>query len=154
MLLKTVRFYTSFFYSTVIVLLVFQVCNKQFKLYGRVSYPRHNGPFARVITLHFHMLLINHWTFMHINFALSVFLFYFYFVYTAMLLHTLTYQTTDPCPLWTPLITVLLFPIMTLKIRSTEPRTKVRKIVRYLENLLDYYSRKKGPYNLMKSRFR
>ena len=68
--------------------------------------------------------------------------------------HTLTYPNADPYPFWIPLITVLLFPIITSKIRSTKPRTKVRKIVKYLENLLDCYSRKKGLYSLMKSQLR
>ena len=81
-------------------------------------------------------------------------LFYLYFVYTAMLLHTLMYHTADPYPLWIPLITALLLPVMTSKIRPTKPRTKVRTIMRYLENLLDYYNRKRGSYSLMKSRLR
>ena len=71
-----------------------------------------------------------------------------------MLLHTLTYQVADPHPFWIPLITVLLFLIMTLKIRSTKPRTKVRKIVKYRENLPDCYSRNRGQYILMKSHLR
>ena len=36
---------------------------------------------------------------------------------------------------------------MTLKIRSTKSRTKVRKVVKYQEDFLGYYNKKKGQYN-------
>ena len=40
---------------------------------------------------------------------------------------------------------------MTSKIRSAKPRTKVRKIVKYQENLPDCYNGRKEQYNLMKN---
>ena len=46
-------------------------------------------------------------------------------------------QIADPYPPWILLITILLLPIMTLKIQSTKLRTKVRKIMKYLESFLD-----------------
>ena len=114
----------------------FWICKKQYKLYGHVSYPGHNGLFVRVIMFQSHMALIKHWTFC-IQILCSLFLFsVFYFVNTSMLLHTLTYQIEDPYPPWIPLIIVMLLPIMTSKIRSTKPRTEVRIIVKYLESLI------------------
>ena len=65
-----------------------------------------------------------------------------------MLLHTITYHNAYPYPLWILLITVLLLPVMTLKIRSTKPKTKVRKIVRYWESFPDCYNKKKGAIQL------
>ena len=88
------------------------------------------------------------------NLALLVFLFLSLALSkTTILLHTLAYHNADPYPLWIPLITALLLPIMTLKIRSTKPRTKVRMIVKCLGSFLDCCYRKRGPYNLMKSQW-
>ena len=54
-----------------------------------MSYPRHNGLFVRVIICHYHMSSIKHWTFLHTNFALSVFLFCFLlYQYSYALTHT------------------------------------------------------------------
>ena len=128
----------------------FEICNKQLKLYDLVPCPRHIGFACEGSYLSFHISLIKHWTFLAYKFYALCFYFCFHFIKTAMLLPTLTYHTTDPYPLWISLITTLLLPVMTSKIRSTKPRTEVRMIVRCLENLLDCYYKKKGPYNLMK----
>ena len=87
---------------------------------------------------HFHMTSIKHWMFAY-KFCALCLSFLLFCLYSYALTHTHTYPNADPYPLWIPLITVLLFPVMTLKIRSTKPR----KIVRYQESLLDCYSKKK-----------
>ena len=119
-----------------------------------MSYPRHNGLFVRVITSS-SSVTNKSLDVLHANFTLLIFIFKFYFIRNSYaLLHTPTYETADPYPLWIPLITVMLLPIMTLKIRSTKPRMKVRKIVKYQGNLPDCCNRKKGKDSPMKRKLR
>ena len=86
--------------------------------------------------------------FLHFKFCAPCF---FFLSCKTAILHTLTY--TGLHPLWIPLITTLLLPIMTSKVRSTKPRTKVRMIAKCLVKLLDYYFSKRGPYSRMKSQW-
>src|SRR3954466_4639341 len=108
------------------------------ELKSQVPCPKHTCPFYKGLSYHDHVHSIKSWDGCIFKFC-DPFCFFtlFSFNYLCVLTHTHIINA-DSHSLWILLITILLLPVMTLKIRSTKLRTKVRKIVKYQGNLQGY----------------